>query len=263
MEPFLLRALLAAVGLALIAAPFGCLVVWNRMAYFGETIAQAGLIGVALALALSIDLTLGIAIASLTVAALVLALSRQRLVPVDAVLGLTHYGALSLGIIAAAALSGPALDLRAYLFGDLFAVRQADLITIYVGGALVLAALAVIWQPLLRLTVHEDLAAAEGVPRDVLRAAFMLLLALTIAFTIKIVGILLVIAFMIVPAVAARAFATSPLQMVVIAAGVGLISVAAGLWASWTWDAPGGPAIVLAMAIAASASLVASSFRKG
>lgn len=258
MEPFLLRALAAAIGLAIVAAPFGCLVVWNRMAYFGETIAQAGLIGVALALAFSLDLTLGIAAASLAVAAFVLLLSRQRVVPVDSVLGLTHYGALSLGIIATAALSGPSLDLRAYLFGDLFAVRTSDLWTIYLGGAVVCGLLAVLWEPLLRITVHPDLAAAEGLPRERLNAAFMLLLALTIAFTIKIVGILLVIAFMIVPAVAARAFSSSPLQMVAIAASVAVASVCLGLWASWTFDAPGGPAIVLVMAFAAAASLLAA-----
>ncbi|MEO1543043.1 MAG: metal ABC transporter permease [Pseudomonadota bacterium] len=262
MEPFLLRALLAAIGLAIIAAPFGCLVVWNRMAYFGETIAQAGLIGVALSLALSIDLTLGVSIAALAVAALVFALSRQQLVPIDAVLGLTHYGALALGIIATAALSGPSLDLRAYLFGDLFAVRPSDVIAIYMGGAAVLGVLAFIWQPLLRLSVHEDLAAAEGVPRDIYRAGFMALLALTIAFTIKIVGILLVIAFMIVPAVAARAFAGSPLRMVALSATIGVVCVIVGLWGSWTFDAPGGPAIVLTMALAAAASLVISSVQR-
>ncbi|MEO1206715.1 MAG: metal ABC transporter permease [Pseudomonadota bacterium] len=261
MEPFLLRALLAAIGLAIIAAPFGCMVVWNRMAYFGETIAQAGLIGVALSLAFSLDLTLGISVAALAVAGLVFILSRQHLVPIDAVLGLTHYGALATGIIATAALSGPSLDLRAYLFGDLFAVQSSDLFVIYIGGALVLAALWLIWQPLLRLTVHEDLAAAEGVPRDAYRAVFMALLALTIAFTIKIVGILLVIAFMIVPAVAARAFAGSPIKMVMLSATIGIGCVVMGLWGSWTFDAPGGPAIVLAMSLAAVVSLVISTLR--
>ncbi|MEL7050077.1 MAG: iron chelate uptake ABC transporter family permease subunit, partial [Pseudomonadota bacterium] len=156
----------------------------------------------------------------------------------------------------------PSLDLRAYLFGDLFAVRSFDLVVIYLGGAIVLTALAVIWQPLLRLTVHEDLAAAEGVNQNIYRAAFMALLALTIAFTIKIVGILLVIAFMIVPAVAARAFSVSPIQMVLTSAVIGIACVLIGLWGSWTFDAPGGPSIVLTMALAATVSLMVSSVRQ-
>lgn len=261
MEPFLLRALLAALALAVVAAPFGCLIVWNRMSYFGETIAQAGLIGVALSLIFSVDLTIGIAVAAAVVALFIFALTRQQLVPADAVLGLTHYGTLSLGVIATSAMAGTSVDLLAYLFGDLFAVSRNDLFVVYAGGAVVLAALAAIWSPLLRLTVHEDLATAEGVNRDFYRLAFMILLALTIAFTIKIVGILLVIAFMIVPAVAARAFATSPIQMVLIAASFASVCVLIGLWSSWTFDTPGGPSIVLVMSMAAATSLIMAGLR--
>ncbi|MEM8626423.1 MAG: metal ABC transporter permease [Pseudomonadota bacterium] len=261
MEPFLVRALLAGLGLAAIAAPFGCLVVWNRMAYFGETIAHAGLIGVAVSLAFAIDLTLGLAIVGLTVAGVVFALTRQRFVPIDSVLGLTHYSALAAGVIATSALAGPSLDLRGYLFGDLFAISNSDLLAIYIGGAVVLGALATIWTPLLRSTIHHDLAAAEGVRTDRARLLFMLLLALTIAVAVKMVGILLVVAFMIVPAVAARPLSQTPLQMLVLTSVIGMGSVLVGLAASWNFDAPGGPAIVLVMAILAAASLIISNLR--
>jgi len=262
MEAFLLRALLAAIGLAIVAAPFGCLIVWNRMAYFGETIAQAGLIGIAIALAFSLNLTFGIALTAVMMALIVLLLTRQQLVPMDSVLGLTHYAALSLGIIAAAAVSGPSLDLRAYLFGDLFAVSHTDLYVIYLGGGAVLAVMAWIWEPLVRSTIHGELAEAEGIPVRLYRAAFIILLALTIAVTVKIVGILLVIAFMIVPAVAARVLAASPFGSVLIAAAVGVASVITGLWGAWTWDAPGGPSIVLGMSVFAAALLVTASLTR-
>lgn len=261
-EPFLLRAIAAAIGLAIIAAPLGCVVVWNRMAYFGETIAQAGLIGVALALALQIDITLGIVAVAILAGLIVLGLTRQRLVPIDSVLGLMHYGALSLGVISAASLAGPSVDLMGYLFGDIFAVAPIDLYWIYGGGIVILGAIILLWEPLLRLAVHDELAAAEGVPREAIRAAFVLLLAVTIAFAIKIVGILLVIAFLIVPAVAARPFSRTPEVMVALTALIAILGVALGLFASWEFDAPGGPAIVLSMACLAAMSVLTASYRR-
>ncbi len=261
-EPFLLRALAAGIGLAILAAPLGAVLVWNRMAYFGETVAQASLVGVALGFMLHVDVTLSVMMTTLAVAALLIVLGRQKIVPLDAILGLTHHGTLALGVIATAVLAGPSVDLMGYLFGDVFAVTAADLYWIYIGGAIVLMVMAWLWQPLLRLAVHEELGAAEGVPRGLVRGAFIVVLALTIAVAMKIVGILLAIAFLIVPVVAARPFAQTPERLVVIAALVGVVSVVSGLALSSSVDAPGGPSIVLSMAMLAGLSLVISARRR-
>lgn len=255
MEPFLLRAIAAAIALAVVAAPLGSLVIWNRMAYFGETIAQASLIGIALGLFLGVEVTGPVIFATLVMAALLIVLSRQKIVPLDALLGLMHHGALALGVILTLSLTSGAADLMGFLFGDILAVTRTDLYWIYGGGAIVLAILAWLWQPLLRLAVHEELAAAEGVNRDVVKAVFIVLLSLTIAIAIKIVGALLVIAFLIVPAVAARPFASTPERMAALAALIGVASVVAGLWGSLTVDVPAGPAIVLVMAVFAGVSV--------
>src|SRR5947207_15795795 len=85
-EPFLMRALLAGLGLAMIAAPLGCFVVWRRMAYYGEAVAQAGLIGIAAGLALSLNLTASVLVVTLAVSMLLVVLSRQQLVPFDSLL---------------------------------------------------------------------------------------------------------------------------------------------------------------------------------
>lgn len=260
-EPFLLRALAAGIGLAIIAAPLGAILVWNRMAYFGETVAQASLVGVALGLLLNIDVTISVIITTLAVASLLIVLGRQKLVPLDAILGLTHHGTLALGVIATALIAGPSVDLMGYLFGDVFAVTEGDLWLIYGGGAVVLTVMAWLWQPLLRVAVHEELASAEGVPSRRVRAAFIVVLALTIAIAMKIVGVLLAIAFLIVPIVAARPFAATPEGLVVTAATVGAASVALGLAFSSNVDAPGGPSIVLCMALIAGVSLAISSRR--
>lgn len=254
-EPFLLRALAAALALAVVAAPLGALVIWNRMAYFGETVSQASLIGIALGIALGIDLTAPVILVTLAMAGLLILLSRQKIVPLDAILGLMHHGALALGVILTLGLSGPAVDLMGYLFGDIYAVTTTDLLWIYGGGALVLAVLSVLWQPLLRLAVHEELASAEGVNRDLVKALFIVLLSLTIAIAIKIVGALLVIAFLIVPAVAARPFSATPERMAALAAAVAAVSVLLGIGLSMRFDVPGGPSIVLFMAGIAGLSL--------
>ena len=254
-EPFLMRALLAGIGLAIVAAPLGCFVVWRRMAYYGETVAQAGLIGIAAGLALSLNLTASVLVVTLAVSALLVLLSRQQIVPFDSLLGLLAHAALAVGVIAASLVRGPQLDLMAFLFGDIFAITSTDLRWIYIGGAVALGALVFVWRPLLSLSVHEDLAAAEGVPTDRIKLMFVLILALVVAIAIKIVGVLLTIAFLIMPAAAARPLSETPEQMALFAAIFGALSVALGLFVSVTFDTPGGPSIVLMLALFFAAAI--------
>jgi zinc transport system permease protein len=257
LEPFLVRAIIAGLALAIVAAPLGCFVIWQRMAYFGETVAQASLIGVALSLAFRLDITLGVVVIAVLVAFLLLWFGRQQVVALDSILGLLHHAALAMGVIAMSMLKGPPVDLLGFLFGDVFAVTRADIAWIAGGGAAVLAIVSWLWQPLLRLALHEDLAAAEGIDRRRVRAIFTILLAVTIAVAMKIVGVLLVMAFLVVPAVAARPLSGTPERMVLLTALVAAASVVVGLGLSATFDTPGGPSIVIVMSIAAAASLTA------
>lgn len=260
-EPFFLRALGAGIALAIVAAPMGCVVVWRRMAYVGETLAQASLLGVALGLALHIDLMLAVVLAAIAAALILVGFGQQKLLAMDSVLGLMHHATLSLGIIAISLLQGPSVDLMGFLFGDVFAVSDTDLMWAAGGGLLVLAALAVLWRPLLRVSLDSDLAAAEGVDTVWPKAAFDIVLAITIAVSMKIVGVLLVMAFLIVPAVAARPLARTPEAMAIMAAGVGVAGVVLGLTASLHHDTPGGPSIVLAMTALAVLMLLVAKVR--
>jgi zinc transport system permease protein len=260
-EPFLLRALLAGMGLAIVAAPLGCFVVWRRMAYYGETVAQAGLIGVALGLAFSFDLTASVLIVTLAISLLLVVLSRQQVVPFDSLLGLLAHAALAVGVIAASAVRGQQIDLMAFLFGDIFAITTSDLRWIMFGGAAALAALAFVWRPLLSLSVHEDLAAAEGLPTERLKLIFVLVLALVVAIAIKIVGALLTIASLIMPAAAARPLSETPEQMALFAAIFGMLSVVLGLFVSVSFDTPGGPSIVLMLALFFVVSIIPTILR--
>jgi zinc transport system permease protein len=259
-EPFLLRSLAGGLGLAAVAAPFGCMVVWQRMAYFGETIANASLIGLAIGVLLKADMTVAAIVASLAVAAILVLLTRQTLVAMDALLGLLAHGALAAGLVAMALAKGPSVDLMGYLIGDLFAITTSDLAWIGVGGAVAIGLLAIIWPRLLALAIHEELAIAEGIDHRRTKAVFILLLALVVAMAMKIIGLLLVVAFFIMPAVAARPFSRTPEQMALLAAGIGIAGVLAGFGLSLQLDVPGGPAIVLVLAAMAGGSLVASAF---
>lgn len=248
MDDFLLRALLGGAGLALVAGPLGCVVVWRRMAYFGDTLSHSALLGVALGFLFGIGLNTGVALVCVGIAVLLSLLQEQRRLATDTLLGIISHSALSLGLIALALMESLRVDLLAYLFGDILAVTRSDLAWIWGGGAVVLLILALIWRRLLALTVDPDLARVEGMPVGRIRLTFMLLIAGTIALAMKIVGILLVTSLLIIPAAAARRFARGPEEMAVLAAATGLLAVAAGLGLSLGADLPTGPAIVAAAA---------------
>lgn len=256
-DPFLARALAAGIALAIVAAPLGCIVVWRRMAYVGETLAQASLLGVALGLALKINLTVAVVFAAVAAALILIAFGRQKLLALDSTLGLMHHAALALAVISIALLKGPQIDLMSYLFGDILSVTEGDLYWVFGGGAVVLALTLWLWRPLVRLSLHEDLATAEGVDPRLSRGVFDIMLAVTIAVAMKIVGILLVMAFLVVPAVAARPLAQTPERMAILAAAIAVLSVIGGLALSAGYDTPGGPTIVLVMSALAAFSLLA------
>jgi zinc transport system permease protein len=248
MDDFLLRALLAGLGVAAVTGPLGSFVVWRRMAYFGDTLSHSALLGVALGLLLGLSPNLGVVLVSAGLAVLLAMLQQWGRLASDTLLGIFSHSALSLGLVTIAFMPGLRLDLMGYLFGDILAVTAADLVWIYAGGGLVLSALMAIWRPLLALTVHEELARVEGAPVILVRLIFMLLIALVIAVAMKIVGILLITSLLIIPAASARRLARNPEQMAGLAVVYGWLAVALGLWGSLQWDTPTGPSVVVAAA---------------
>lgn len=254
-EPFFLRALAAGIGVAAVAGPLGCFVVWRRMAYFGDTLAHASLLGVALGLIAGINLTAAVIAGSMILALALVSLQTRRIFATDTLLGILSHSALSLGLVVTSLLTTVRFDLMGYLFGDILAVSWSDLWWIYGGGALALALYIAMWRQLLALTVHEDLARAEGVPHILVGLGFMLLIAFVIAVAMKIVGVLLITAMLIIPAAAARRFARTPEQMAIVASLIGCLSVVAGLGLSASLDTPSGPSIVVAAAVLFAATL--------
>ena len=245
MSDLLLHAMLAGSGVALIAGPLGCFVVWRHMAYFGDTLSHSALLGVALGLLLEVDLNIAVIFCSLLLATLLVVLQNQQHMAPDTLLGILAHSSLSMGLVAISFADNVRIDMMAYLFGDLLATDVEDLFWIYGGGSFVLATLIWLWRPLLAISVHAELAQVEGFPVQRVKLTLTLLMALVIAIAMKIVGVLLITSLMIIPAATARKFARTPEQMAVFASGIGLSGVSGGLSASWHLDTPAGPSVVV------------------
>ena len=245
-DDFFSRALIGGFGVAFVAGPLGCFIIWRRLAYFGDTLSHSALLGVAIALLLELNITLSVFIVSVLVALMLLVLQKRASLSSDALLGLLAHSVLAIGLVVLAFMSWVRVDLMGFLFGDILAITTVDLALIWGGGAVVLAILAKIWKALFAATVSYDLALAEGGKPDQVNLVFMVLMAAVIAVSMKIVGVLLITALLIIPAAAARRFATSPEQMAVVAIILGIVSVYIGLNGSLEFDTPAGPSIVVA-----------------
>ncbi len=245
-DDFFTRALIAGIGVALVAGPLGCFIVWRRMAYFGDTLAHAALLGVAIAFLFDVNIPLAVFAVSALISLALLVLQRRAALSSDAILGLLSHSTLAVGLVCLAFMTWVRVDLMGFLFGDILAVSTGDIVLIYAGGAVVLGLLIAIWRPLFAATVNRELAEAEGLEPDRANLIFMLLMAAVIAIAMKIVGVLLITALLIIPVAAARRLSSGPEQMAVVAAAIGVASVIAGLYGSLEWDTPSGPSIVVA-----------------
>ena len=249
LDDFFSRALIAGVGVALVAGPLGCYIVWRRLAYFGDTLSHAALLGVALALLFQVNITLSVFLVSVFASLALVLLQRRITLSVDALLGLLAHSALAVGMVALSFMTWVRVDLMGFLFGDILAVTPFDIAVIWGGGLFVLLILVVFWQSLFAATVNLELAQAEGMKPEQANIIFMMLMAAVIAISMKIVGVLLITSMLIFPAAIARRFASGPEQMALIAAIVGIIAVFGGLYGSLQWDTPAGPSIVVAASV--------------
>ena len=248
-DTFIINALIGGALVAAIAGPLGCFMVWRKMAYFGDTIAHSALMGVALGIAFdSENLIIMIATCS-SVALMLLFLQRDKRFSSDTLLGILAHSSLSIGMIVISMMDHFRTDMMYYLVGDILAISTADIYTITVVVVLSAISLFFIWRPLLSLTVHEGLAQIEGVRVNLIKIVYMLLIASLVAVALKVIGVLLITALMIIPAAAARTVSNTPLQMIIFASICGILSVVGGIFSSSQWDVPTGPAIVLSATV--------------
>ena len=245
-DDFFIRALFAGIGVAFVTGPLGCFVVWRRLSYFGDTLAHSALLGVTIAFSLEFNIALSVFITSSVVALFLIQLQKKTNLPGDALLGLLAHSSLGVWLVVISFLSFIRFDVMGLLFGDILAVNVNDLLVIWIGGALILIILKLIWKPLFASTVNYELAEAEGLNPERAKAIFTLLMAAIIAISIKMIGLLLITGMLIIPAAMARNISNSPKGMIVFSVIGGLLSVFLGLFSSLNFNTPSGPSIIVA-----------------
>lgn len=244
-ESFFLYALFSGVLLTLITGPLGCFVVWRKMAYFGDAIAHSALFGVAIAIALDVSSLLSILIVCLSFAFMLVNLRSHTVLSNDTLLGILAHGALALGLITYSLTESSNTDLHDLLFGDILTLSATDIVFLAIGVFSCLLVIIKIWSKAILSTVSEELAAAEGINTKRINFLLMILMAITVACSIQLIGILLITALLIIPAAAARPFSRTPAQMAVMATVIGSFSVLSGLCISAFADIPPAPGIVI------------------
>ncbi|MBX7146680.1 MAG: metal ABC transporter permease [Alphaproteobacteria bacterium] len=245
MESFILYALVAGIGVALLSGPLGCFLIWQRLAFFSDTLAHSALLGIGISLWFHLNPLWGIFLVTLIIAFLLTITRHKKILIHDGFLNLLSTTSLSLGLILISVNPGVQSNLMTYLFGDILTITFKDIILIYCMGGIFLTVIWIFWRPLLAVTVDPDLAVIHKIPIIKIRLLFMVMIAITIAVAIQIMGIILITALFIIPAMVARYFSSSPEKMVLLATLIGIFVVIGGLILSFYLDWPAAPSMVL------------------
>jgi zinc transport system permease protein len=259
--PFFQRALIAGCLIGAMLAVLGVFVVLRRISFFADAIGHSALTGIALGILLNINPFLGALLFTLAVAVAIVALRHYSHLHLDTLLGVFFPSAVALGVIIVYLTPGFTTDLVSFLFGDILTVSSQDVLLAVVLGLITLAWLWFAGKTALLVTLNESLARVAGVSTPRQELLFLILLAAVIALAIKIVGIILVTAMVVIPAATAQNAARSLTQMFVGSVAVGLLSVLVGLLLSAFLSVPSGPAIVLTAATAFAASFILRTVR--
>jgi zinc transport system permease protein len=242
---FMQRALLAAAAIGIVCGALGFFVVLRRLAFIGVGISHSAIGGVALAIVLGWPPLGTAAVFAVAVALAIARLSRSGRLSEDAVIGIFFSGSMALGVVLFSLRRGYQQDLFGYLFGNVLAITPGELGLLLAAGAAVLAALALAFRPLLFLAFDEEVARAYGHPVGLLEAGLLVLLAVTVVIGVRLVGVILVEALLVVPAATATLWASHYRAQLALAMSLGAGAGILGLVAAYAFDLAAGGAIVL------------------
>ena len=257
-DTLFLYPLAAGLIVAVAAAPFGCLMLWKRYVFFGDSIAHASLTPLALvSLLSSVYLSWLLVVAfCVLLALLITGLQKHGRLANDAILAVLSNAGLAVGILVALSAGGQRrFDFESYLFGNFLAVTGVDVILIAAFSTVAIIGIAVFWRRLLIITFNADMARLENLPVFKIEMLFAALLAVIIVCAIKVLGLLLTVSILILPASAA-AGTNSIKAMVFRAIAFGIFAVIVGLSAAFILNIPPGPTIVLAAIIPLASKII-------
>ncbi|MBE0447085.1 MAG: metal ABC transporter permease [Actinobacteria bacterium] len=245
--PFFVRALSIGGLISLAGAVLGIYVVLRKESLIGHTISDVSFLGIAIGLALGLNMnatTITIAVAA---AIIIVALQNTGRFSHDSVLAFTAEISLAIAIVIISRLEGYRVDLLQYLFGDILGISRYDVIVATALMPFILLTLFVTRKKVLQVTFNEELSISAGTNIFFYNALFTVLVAVTIAIGIKIVGVILMAAFLVIPANIAKTVARSFKEMVLLSAGTALLATLLGLMLSYVLDAPSGAMIVMSL----------------
>ncbi len=243
--PFVQRALLGGVIVAVLTAFIGVFVVLRRSSMVGDTIAHASLAGVAVGLLVGIDPLVAAAVVAVIAAGVLPVLTKYAALPIDSVLGFILPFSMAIGVILLALMPGFQPELISYLFGSILSISWGHVWLIAGLSALTLGVLFFLYRTLMFVSFDEVYAKAAGVRVQWVNTIFGFLLAVTIVTGIQLVGVILLNALLVIPASTVRLFSRSLKDMFVFTPIVSVLEVVGGIALSFMFDVPSGPMIVL------------------
>lgn len=244
-QPFMLRAFAAGIALALLLASLGIFVTIRKMAFFGDGIAHSSLAGIAIAVLAGLS-PLPVALAwGIAIALLIYWLERSTRLPSDTLIGILFTASMALGVVLMSRTQGYQPELVSFLFGSILAIRTADLFLIAIASFAILLWIARSFKHLAYMSLSEEAAAVAGVP--VRRQTIILYAALAAATVlgVKILGIILVSALMILPAATSRMLTHAFRTHVIVTLAVSEAMMLLGLTLSYLYDLPSGATVIL------------------
>ena len=245
LDDFLIRSILAGTMMVSIAAPIGCLMVWQRLAFLSDTLGHAAVMGVGLGLLLQFPPMIGVlAVVLLIVVSLSQVVNFNNALSETTLAIISHTG-LAAGLILLGVLPSDMVSIEAILFGDLLAVTLTDLGMIFITSLVLVILLLQHWRSFVAISVSREIAQAEGIQVRKVQLLLYLMIALLVAVMMKVMGVLLIAAMLVIPTSSARVLSGSPERMVIISAIYGMLALAGGIFSSFRFDWQAGPSIVL------------------
>jgi zinc transport system permease protein len=240
-----------------LAPTVGFFLVQRRMSLIGDGIGHAAFAGVAAGYLLDVAPVATALVASVTGAVAIEWLRARRRAAGDQALALLFYTGIAAGVVLVSAAGALDANLFAFLFGSILTVTPGDLLLVAILGAVGLALIAALYRALVAATLDEEAARVSGVPVGLLNVVLAALAAVTIAVSMRVVGILLISALMVLPVIAASRVAWSIRSTIALSIGIGLVCVFVGLTVAYYADlAPGGAIVLCAAGSFVVASLV-------
>jgi ABC-type Mn2+/Zn2+ transport system permease subunit len=260
---FFPRALLAGALVGLMCGTLGVFVVLRRMSYIGHGLSQSVLGGVAVALLLGQGVYVGAAGATLLAALAINWVGRRRGLHADAAIGIVSTAMFAAGVVVISTNRGLAVNLPNLLFGNVLGVGTGDIAVLAVVAVLLAATLFVFYKPLVFATFDPAVASAHGVRAGAMEIVFNIATAAVVVVSVRVVGVLLIAAAVVVPAAVGRLVTRSFGPLLATGAGVGVVTAVVGLFLSYHVNVASGPAIVLTGTVVFAVAALATSLSAG